>query len=271
MFQMGCKNVNCDTNCIANVHALTEMRRSQQWNHVDTSAVINNYPVEISDEASSEPNLYNRVRVLCWVMTSQENLYTKAVHVRATWTRRCNRVLFASEHKDARFPTIDINVKPGKEHLTMKTMKTFDYVYKHHYNDADWFMKADDDTYVFVENLRYFLSYQNASEPVYFGHTYMHAMKQGYNRGGPGYVVSREALRRFAARKKGLCDDDLGAEDITFGRCMELLKVEIGYTTDSMHRKRFHVDPAILSPRLLEHGNYTGKDGALQVSYDVFS
>ena len=229
------------------------------------------YPVEISDKVSSEPDLYNRVRVLCWVMTSEKNLYTKAVHVRATWTRRCNKVLFASEHKNAGFPTIDINVKPGREHLTMKTMKAFDYVYKHHYNDADWFMKADDDTYVFVENLRYFLSSQNASEPVYFGHTYMQAMKQGYNRGGPGYVVSREALRKFATRKKGLCDDDFGPEDIKFGRCMEMLGVEIGYTTDSMHRRRFHTNPAILSPRLLEQGNYTGEDGALCVSYDVFS
>ena len=185
--------------------------------------------------------------------------------MRATWTRRFNKVLFASEHKNANFPTIDINVKPGRAHLTMKTMTTFDYVYKHHYNDADWFMKADDDTYVFVENLRYFLSSQNASEPVYFGRTFLQATKQGYNGGGPGYVVSREALRRFAAREKGLCDDDLGAEDIKFGRCMELLGVKIGNTRDSMNRRRFHVNPAIFSPRLLEHGSHTGKDGALQV------
>ena len=238
-----------------------------------TSTHLLSLTVEISDEASSEPDLYNRVRVLCWVMTSEKNLYTKAVHVRATWTRRFNKVLFASEHKNAGFPTIDINVKPGgREHMTMKTMTTFDYVYKHHYNDADWFMKAEDDTYDFVDNLRYFLSSQNASEPVYFGHTYMHAMKQGYNRGGPGYVVSREALPRFAAREKGLCDDDLGAEDTKFGKCMEMLEVKPGKTTDSMGRTRFqHIFPNILSPSLLEHGNYTGEDGALQVSCVVFS
>ena len=77
--------------------------------------------------------------------------------------------------------------------------------------------------------------------------------------------------RRFAAREKGLCDDDLGAEDIKFGRCMELLGVKTGKTMDSMRGNRFHITSLILSSRFLEHGSYTGKDGALHVSYDVFS
>ncbi len=36
-------------------------------------------------------------------------------------------------------------------------------------SDADWFLKADDDTYVIVENLKYLLRDYDPESPVYFG------------------------------------------------------------------------------------------------------
>ena len=36
-------------------------------------------------------------------------------------------------------------------------------------DDADWFLKADDDTYIIMENLKAFLSEHDTSEPLQFG------------------------------------------------------------------------------------------------------
>ena len=56
-------------------------------------------------------------------------------------------------------------------------------------------------------------------------------MPNGYYSGGAGYVISKEALRRFGERPPGLCSNDLGNEDVEFGRCMHKLGVN---TTDSI-------------------------------------
>ena len=45
-------------------------------------------------------------------------------------------------------------------------------MFDNHWDDADWFMKADDDTFVVVENLRNLLKDFNTTDPISFGHNF---------------------------------------------------------------------------------------------------
>lgn len=40
--------------------------------------------------------LWEEVRVVCWVMTQPRNHATKAAAVKETWGRRCNALVFVS-------------------------------------------------------------------------------------------------------------------------------------------------------------------------------
>ena len=161
----------------------------------------------------------------------------------ATWGRRCNKLLFMSTEEDQSLPVIKLNVTEGYDNLWDKTKKAFQYVYQNHYMEYDWFLKADDDTYIVVENLRFLLKEFDTKNPVFFGRKFKPFTDQGYFSGGAGYVLSKEALRRFVlngTNNPDICRQDSGgAEDVEIGKCMEKLGVEAGDSRDMEGRKRF--------------------------------
>ncbi|CAD7086043.1 unnamed protein product [Hermetia illucens] len=197
----------------------------------------------VNENDTVAKQLYKEVRVLCWIMTNPKNHQKKARHVKRTWGTRCNKLLFMSSDEDVELNAIKLPVGEGRNNLWGKTREAFKYIYTHHLNDADWFLKADDDTYVIVENLRYMLYPYSPESPLYFGCKFKPYVKQGYMSGGAGYVLSREAVRRFAeigAKNKTLCRADSGgAEDVEMGKCMEKVNVTAGDSRDSNGRGRF--------------------------------
>lgn len=94
-----------------------------------------------------------------------------------------------------------------------------------------------------LENLRYLLSSHKPTDPLYFGCRFKPFVKQGYMSGGAGYVLSKEAVKRFvndALPNSTLCkSSNSGAEDVEIGICLEKVGVKAMDTRDSHGRGRF--------------------------------
>lgn len=89
--------------------------------------------------------LHNDVKLLCWIMTSPENHRKKAFHVKNTWGKRCNKLIFMSSTKDSLIDSIPLPVTEGRNSLWDKTKAAFQYVYRNH-PEFDFYLKADDDS-----------------------------------------------------------------------------------------------------------------------------
>jgi len=133
-------------------------------------------------------------RIFCMILTHSGNLKTRARAVEDAWATKCDKYKFIAVIPNEWINKSNLIISNATifnkgfelvyenmnylqpmgylideyEKLTEKMFQTFKYVYKH-YNDYDFYLKADDDTFVFVDNLRKFLSDKNRTSPVTYG------------------------------------------------------------------------------------------------------
>lgn len=195
----------------------------------------------------------NGPRILCAVFTHAKNYENKATAVNNTWGKRCDKTIFmsgihnATVVKPAGLNLINLNFTEDYFKLTDKTIKTILYSYENLIDQFDWILKADDDTYVLVENLKSFLSTKCNDDLKTYGFSFKpHAPERftyEFNSGGAGYLLSNKAVRIFSqkyANDKSYCRNNTGTEDADLQNCLNILGIYPGDSRDKNGKERFH-------------------------------
>merc|ERR1711971_656095 len=138
-----------------------------------------------------------------------------------------------------------------------KSWKMWHHIGSHHIDDAEWFLKIDDDTFFSPINFRGFARYFNPESKWYFGTTLMHLWeaKNVVFNAGSCYAISRGALKKlvgifesdsFLTTKKGhgsgatFCRKRRGdKEDASMGVCLHSVGIDPINTLDAQYRERF--------------------------------
>jgi glycoprotein-N-acetylgalactosamine 3-beta-galactosyltransferase len=204
--------------------------------------------------ASFENNNKNRkIRIFCIILTNVQNLKTKARAVSKTWASECDDHRFITIlSNDTTTKRMDVDkdglklLKPEDllvdqyDLLTNKVYLTLKDVYKN-YGNYDFYLKTDDDTYIFMSHLRKYLKTQmNNMRLFYYGHKFYSFAS--YNSGGAGYVLSNDVLRSLVNKLNASFDycPNSGVEDMDVGACLRKLNIYPKHAIDSSGKKIFH-------------------------------
>ncbi|XP_070206365.1 glycoprotein-N-acetylgalactosamine 3-beta-galactosyltransferase 1-like isoform X2 [Littorina saxatilis] len=218
---------------------------SENYDFTIYSRRLSSDQVHVNTEVADE--LASKIRILCFVTTTAV-YQERALAINATWLKRCTRHLFVTSLPLPIFHPNNVlhlsEIPDGKRHLTAKTFAALQYLYLHELNTYDWFVKADDDVFLIVENLRLMLSKLSPDDPVYLGHHFRLYAHNGYMSGGASYVLSRGALRIMGKQglpqNGGKCKPEEPDEDVEVGRCLEAVGVLPYSSVDTLGRETFH-------------------------------
>ncbi len=197
--------------------------------------------------------------IFCVILSQNKNLDIKAKSVYTSWGYKCSDYRLISlipghnlttDRIEMKYENLFLVLKPEGlyedkyENLTYKILFAFEDVFKLQPN-FDWFLKADDDTFIFYDNLRDFVATKKPSDPITFGYDFKVIVPGGYHSGGGGYLLSNEAMKRLMLKWRHsmhlLQGPFKGVEDVEVASLLRTVNVSMGSSLDDKGRERFHV------------------------------
>ncbi|KAA0184939.1 Glycoprotein-N-acetylgalactosamine 3-beta-galactosyltransferase, partial [Fasciolopsis buskii] len=188
--------------------------------------------------------LANRIRIVCMILTMPSNHRNRSMAVKYTWARRCNSYFFVSTEDDPMLPAYSAGVNESRECLWDKVKFGVHMVVDNTPMHYDYFLKADDDTYMIMENVRMMLDGLDPEKPFITGRRFKKFVTQGYASGGGGYIISRAGLKLISegmkTNPKCMIYEHSWVEDVFMGLCAANVGVKFLDSLDDTGRERFH-------------------------------
>uniref|UniRef100_A0AC34GEE5 N-acetylgalactosaminide beta-1,3-galactosyltransferase n=1 Tax=Panagrolaimus sp. ES5 TaxID=591445 RepID=A0AC34GEE5_9BILA len=108
-------------------------------------------------------------------------------------------------------------------------------------DNFDYFLRADDDSFYIMENLRFFLLSYNKSDPLYIGARFKFGVPNGYMSGGSGVILTKAAIKRLVPNfgNASICPQATSDnDDLELGICVQNLNITSVDTRDNQGRHR---------------------------------
>ncbi|KAL3310708.1 hypothetical protein Ciccas_010721 [Cichlidogyrus casuarinus] len=101
--------------------------------------------------------MFSCAALMCFILSQPSNI-GKAKIVNSTWAPLCDGYVFVLGNATLPgLPSLNLPIVDSRRNLVFKTSSTILHMHKYFGHKYDFFLKADDDTYVLVNNLRYFM------------------------------------------------------------------------------------------------------------------
>tara|TARA_B110000003_G_scaffold223713_1_gene224160 strand:- start:5143 stop:5874 length:732 start_codon:yes stop_codon:yes gene_type:complete len=164
--------------------------------------------------------------------------------IEQTWGARCDLLLFIDQ--DTEGMRIDWDDNYGA--LARKSHQVWTLIHRKYGEQFDFFMKADFDTYILMENMIKYLGSFDHRQPYYLGKQLLHP-KFGPFVAGAAVVMSQAALSMLYAatsRDSESCSEEYfatfgGQDDLALGVCLQTIGIYPQNSRTLANEERFMV------------------------------
>jgi len=159
-------------------------------------------------------------RTLCLIITSEKTFIERVITSWETWAHKCDKAVFlcncnftkkfnlnrvSEDIEHSKLAPIlqnilQLDVIEDYNSMAEKAITALWHIYRQYIDKFKWFLLVDDDTYVFVENLKTFIGELNHTKPFTYGFNFKNEeiVSTGYHSGGGIiYFYSRHLTNKF--------------------------------------------------------------------------